>query len=50
MLQLSPWRPQLKTRRNVLTQATEDSTNIKPTIPEFADVVIIGKINITIEI
>ncbi|KAK0090478.1 hypothetical protein PV325_013384 [Microctonus aethiopoides] len=39
---LSPWNFQLKTRREVLTKAPQESSNIKTTIPEFADVVIIG--------
>ncbi|XP_034934422.1 sarcosine dehydrogenase, mitochondrial [Chelonus insularis] len=39
---LNPWGSPIKTRRNVLTKAAEDSTNVKPSLPEFADVVIIG--------
>ncbi|XP_074108249.1 sarcosine dehydrogenase, mitochondrial-like [Cotesia typhae] len=38
---LSPWNVQLKTKRKVLTKA-EETTIPRPTVPEFADVVIIG--------
>ncbi|XP_057326480.1 sarcosine dehydrogenase, mitochondrial [Microplitis mediator] len=38
---LSPWNIQFKTRRNVLTKA-EENINPRASVPEFADVVIIG--------